>query len=60
MININPDKHNPLLANCRVMREYNQFVEETRKHKEDKSALEKSVQECIVKGILAEYLRRKD
>ena len=59
VININPDKHNPLLANCRVMREYSQFVEATRKHKGDKRALERSVQECIVKGILAEYLRRK-
>ena len=59
MININPDKHNPLLANCRVMREYSQFVEATRKHKGDKRALERSVRECISKGILAEYLRRK-
>ncbi len=58
-ININPEKNNPLLANCRVMREYSRFVEETRKHKGDKRALEKSVQECIAKGILAEYLRRK-
>ena len=35
------------------------MAEGNRKYAGDKSALERSVQECISKGILAEYLRRK-
>ena len=40
-------------------REYSQFVEETRKYREDENQLEKAVKECIKKGILADYLLRK-
>ena len=34
-------------------------MEETRKYKGDKKALEKSVRQCITEGILADYLSRK-
>ena len=35
-------------------REYSQFVEETRKYREDENQLEKAVKECIKKVILAD------
>ena len=41
------------------MREYSQFVEATRKYREDEDQLQKAVKECIEKGILADYLLRK-
>ena len=59
VININMDKHHEVLQKCKVLREYSQFVEETRKYREDENQLEKAVKECIQKGILADYLLRK-
>lgn len=59
VININPDKNSPLLKECRALGEYSRFVEEIRKHRKDRDALEKAVRECIKKRILAEYLTRK-
>lgn len=59
VININMDKHHEVLQKCKVLREYSQFVEETRKYREDENQLEKAVKECIKKGILADYLLRK-
>ena len=41
------------------MREYSQFVEATRKYREEQNQLQKAVKECIEKGILADYLLRK-
>ncbi len=59
IININSNKNNPLLTDCRVMREYSRFVEATRKYKGDKNALEEAIRECIANGILTDYLTRK-
>ena len=59
VININPDKKNPLLANCRVMNEYSRFVDETRKYRGDENALAQAVNKCIREGILADYLKRR-
>ena len=59
VININPDKHHELLEKCPILREYSEFVEITRKYKDDKNQLEKAVKQCIDKGILADYLSRK-
>lgn len=59
VININPDKHHEVLKKCKVLREYSLFIEATRKYREDENQLQKAVQECINKGILADYLLRK-
>ena len=59
VININPDKQHEILEKCKVLREYSQFVEATRKYREDEDQLQKAVKECIEKGILADYLLRK-
>ncbi|MDO4460857.1 MAG: hypothetical protein Q4C42_12410, partial [Clostridia bacterium] len=59
VININPDKGHDILKKCKILREYSQFVEITRKYREDKDQLQKAVKECIEKGILADYLLRK-
>lgn len=48
-----------ILEKCKVLREYSQFVEATRKYREDENQLQKAVKECIEKGILADYLLRK-
>lgn len=59
VININPQKKHDVLKKCRVLREYSQFVDTTRKYREDENQLEKAVRECIENGILSDYLKRK-
>lgn len=59
VININPNKHHEILEKCPILREYSEFVEITRKYKNDKKQLEKAIKECQDKGILADYLSRK-
>lgn len=59
VININPDKDHDILKKCKILREYSQFVEITRKYREDENQLQKAVNECINNGILADYLLRK-
>ena len=59
VININPKKKHEILKKCPILREYSEFVEITRKYKDDKNQLEKAVKQCIDKGILADYLSRK-
>lgn len=59
VININTNKAHRLLANCRVLREYSQFVETVRAYRNEEDAIKKAIEECIGKGILAEYLIRK-
>jgi hypothetical protein len=59
VININPEKNHEILKKCKILREYSQFVEATRKYGTDKNKLQKAVKECIRKNILADYLQRK-
>jgi hypothetical protein len=59
VININTEKHHEILEKCRILQEYSLFVDETRKHKNDKNMLEKAVNECIRKDVLRDYLERK-
>ena len=59
VININPEKKHEIVDKCQILREYSEFVEITRKYKDDKDQLEKAVKECIDNGILADYLSRK-
>ena len=61
MININPDQHHEILEKCPVLGEYSQFVEVVRMHQRtgEENALQNAVDECIDRGILSEYLRKK-
>ena len=61
MININLDQHHEILEKCPVLGEYSQFVEVVRMHQRtgEENALQNAVDECIDRGILSEYLRKK-
>ncbi len=41
------------------MREYSQFIDAVRAHSGEESAIKKAIRECIDRGILADYLKRK-
>lgn len=58
-ININSDKAHQILEKCPVLKEYSLFIDTVRKYGEDEGSLKKAINECIEKGILAEYLKRK-
>ena len=59
IININHPKGHAILKRCGILNEYSAFVEETRRFKGDEASLEKAVKSCIKKGILEEYLKRR-
>lgn len=59
VININTEKAHELLSKCDILREYSIFVETIRKYKKEKDAIKRAIYECIEKGILSEYLKRK-
>ena len=59
-ININRDCNRQLMDQCRILGEYAQYVEKVRKNAETMSldvAVKEAVDECIQKGILANFLR---
>ncbi len=60
-ININPGYNDDLLDKCKTLYEYSMFVETTRKYEKDypyEIAINLSIDECIEKGILADFLRK--
>ena len=59
VININTEKAHELLSKCDILREYSIFVETIRNYKKEKDAIKRAIYECIEKGILSEYLKRK-
>lgn len=59
VININSDKAHSILTKCSVLREYSLFIDTVRKYSNEKGSVKKAVNECIKKGILADYLARK-
>nr|WP_296093755.1 hypothetical protein [uncultured Dorea sp.] len=61
VININPGAGHELLDRCPVIREYSEFIEVIRKYQEqnDTEPYKHAIEECIEKGILADYLKRK-
>ena len=61
VININHKENHEILKKCSVLREYSEFVEIVRKHKEagEQEYFRKAIDECIKRGILKEYLERK-
>ena len=61
VININIDKENPILKQCRALQEYSTLIELIRetKSKNPKAPLEDALSKAINSGILSEYLKRK-
>jgi predicted transposase/invertase (TIGR01784 family) len=61
VININIDKENPILKQCRTLQEYSTLIELIRENKRQnpKAPLEKALSKAINDGILEEYLKRK-
>lgn len=59
VININTDKAHEILDKCRVLREYSLFIDAVRKYAGEDGAVKKAIDECIDKGILRDYLKRK-
>ena len=59
VININSDKAHEVLDKCGILKEYSQFISMVRKYSDEEGAIKKAIKECIEKGILADYLKRK-
>ncbi len=61
VININPGAEHELLEKCQVMKEYGLFIDTIRRYqaKGSENAYELAIKECIKKGILADYLKKK-
>ena len=59
VININSDKAHVIMDKCGILKEYSQFISTVRKYSEEEGAIKKAIKECIEKGILADYLKRK-
>lgn len=62
MLNINQDKNRELMEKCKVLSEYSQFVEITRRYiaetKDNQKALNLAIDYCIDHSILSEFLQR--
>lgn len=57
--NINPGYNQALMDNCRLLKEYSQYIEQVRYHIEDmplSEAVETAVDYCIRNGILSDFL----
>ena len=61
VININYNKDNKLLENCKPLKEYTQFVEAVRRHIrfDRENGFKNAIKECIRNDILRDYLERK-
>ncbi len=59
-LNINPGYNNELLEKCPTLRDYVLYTEQVRQYQKTmslKDAVSKAVDECIEKGILADFLK---
>ena len=61
VININYNKDNKLLENCKPLQEYTLFVEAVRRHIrfDRENGFKNAIKECIRNDILRDYLERK-
>jgi len=61
VININIDKENPILKQCRALQEYSTLIELIRetKRQNPNAPLEEALSKAINDGILSDYLKRK-
>ena len=42
-----------------MLKEYSLFIDTVRKYSKEEDSIKKAIQECMERGILADYLRRK-
>ena len=61
VININAGSGHKILENCKVLREYSEFIDITRERlaADSEHGIREAVRECVRRDILREYLRRK-
>lgn len=59
VININTDRSHEILDKCTVLREYSQFIDTVRSYSGKKDPIKNAIEDCIDRGILIEYLKRK-
>lgn len=60
VININSDKAHDILKKCEILRQYSIFIDTIRKYTDsEEGAVKMAINECMEKGILVEYLKRK-
>ncbi|MBO5825790.1 MAG: hypothetical protein J6R03_04120, partial [Treponema sp.] len=61
VININIDKENPILKQCRALQEYSTLIELIRetKRQNPNTPLKEALSKAINDGILSDYLKRK-
>ena len=60
-LNINVGYNKELMEQCRILREYSLYVSKVREYARDmelNAAVELAVNECIQRGILAEFLQK--
>lgn len=60
MININFNKAHEILDKYGVLKEYSQFIDTVQKYGKEEGVVRKVIYECMERGILADYLKRKD
>lgn len=59
VININAKKAHELLNKCDILNQYSLFIDTIRKYRKENDSIKKAINECVEKGILVEYLKRK-
>ena len=61
MININVDKENPILQNCKVLNEYSEFIEQVKFNIDHKipEPITTAIKQSSKNGFLSDYLQRK-
>lgn len=63
MINVNHGKNIELMERCKVLHDYSEIVARIRRNKEcgmtNEDAVDAAMDECIVDGVLEEFLRRE-
>ena len=61
IVNINTDKNNPILKQCKKLEEYSLLIDYIRESKKQnpKAPLEQAINKALQNGVLSEYLKRK-
>ena len=61
IVNINTDKNNPILKQCKKLEEYSLLIDYIRESKKEnpKAPLEQAINKALQNGVLSEYLKRK-
>ncbi len=61
VININPEENHEILKKCHVLKQYSEFIETVRAYEKKgvQNPYEQAIKECIERGILSDYLKKK-